>query len=633
MSTYTVEFVSQNKTVRVEEGASLLEAAAKADIVIGNLCGGDGVCGRCKMIVKEGRIHGNGTMLLTLDEIRDGYVLACQSRIQGDLKVEIPAQTLAGDRVEVDQDAQRFRALNPGISRRPFANAPLVSKVFVKLSEPTLEDNEADCQRVLQALARASGDNTLQMGLRIMRQLPALLRENNFAVTALLGARGHTTEVMDIEGGDSSARQFIAVVDVGTTTVVAHLVNVPQRATVDAEACFNAQAVYGCEVTARIMASERRSPIALQEMIVGNINRLIATVAARSHVNLTDITAVVCAGNSAMTHFLLGLPASHIRRKPYIAASLEPPPLRAAEVGLRIHPRGLLYCVPGIGSWVGGDITAGILATGLYERDEITMLIDVGTNGEIVLGNKDWMMACSASTGPALEGASVACGMMGETGAIERVFIEDGQIHYRVIGNAAPKGICGSGIIDLVAVLLDKGIIDRAGKFVAGSDPAVSFQEGRGSFMLVSKAQGAVRDIFIRQDDLENIITAKAAIFAATKILLERLNLGFPDIKRLFLAGGFGNFIDRQNAVKIGLLPDLPLSRIQYVGNTSITGAKLAALSREACETLSEIRKRTTYYDLLGSADYVEQFKQAMFLPHTNIELFPSSQQHAGEAA
>ena len=653
MASHSVIFSPLHKKVSVETGTSLLEAAAKADIVISNLCGGDGICGLCKMIVKKGTIRGGGTMLLTREEIQRGVVLACQSYVEDDLKVEIPKETLAADRGEVDLDAQRFRALHAGITRRPFARSPLVTKVFVQLPEPTLDASQADCQRLQEALTKATGGNCLQMGLRVMRQMPTLLRENRFAVTALLGARGCTTEIMDVEGGDTSGRNYLLVVDIGTTTVVAHLVNALQMTTVDAvagmnpqavyahlvdvmqmpitdsEACFNAQSVYGREVTARIIASERRGPAALQELIVGNINRLVSGLAARCHINLKDITGAICAGNTAMTHFLLGLPASNIRRNPYIAATVEPPALRAAEVGLRINPRGLLYCVPGISSWVGGDITAGILATGLHERAETAMLIDVGTNGEIVLGNKDWMIACSASTGPALEGASVKCGMMGEKGAIEKVFLEDDQIHFRVIGNVAPKGMCGSGIIDLIAVLLDKGVIDRAGQFVPGSDPGVSFHEGRGSFMLVTQAQGAARDIYITQDDLDNIITAKAAVFAAAKILLERLNLKFSDVSRLFLAGGFGNYIDRQNAVKIGLLPDLPLPRIQYVGNTSIAGAKLAAFSGEARAALGDIRKRTTYYDLLGSPDYVEQFRQAMFLPHTSVELFPSLAENA----
>jgi uncharacterized 2Fe-2S/4Fe-4S cluster protein (DUF4445 family) len=347
-------------------------------------------------------------------------------------------------------------------------------------------------------------------------------------------------------------------------------------------------------------------------------------LAARNHVSPKDITAVVCAGNTTMLHLLLGLPVHNIRRKPYIAASLGSPPVRAAELGVRIHPRGLLYCVPGISSWVGGDITAGILATGLHERDDVAMLIDVGTNGEIVLGNRDWLIACSASTGPALEGGSVACGMIAEKGAIEKVYLEDERLRYKVIGNVPPKGFCGSGIIDLIAVLLDLGLIDRAGKFVDDSDPALEFKDERGRFFVARKADGAAKDVFLTQEDLENVITAKAAIFAATKIMLDRLNLELSDISHVFLAGGFGSYIDRRNAIKIGLLPDLSLSRIQYVGNTSIWGAKLAAFSTEAFHELHAIRRKTTYYDLLGSDDYVEQFRQAMFLPHTNIELFPS---------
>jgi len=339
-----------------------------------------------------------------------------------------------------------------------------------------------------------------------------------------------------------------------------------------------------------------------------------------------------------MTHFLLGLSTRNIRRGTYVAASLEPAPFRAAEVGIRINPRGLLFTIPGISSWVGGDLTAGILATGLYERAEITMLIDVGTNGEIILGNREWLMACSASTGPALEGASVECGMMAEKGAIEKVYVEDDEIRYKVIGNVPPVGICGSGIIDLVALLLRNGLIDRGGKFVEGSDRRVRFEKGMGRFDLVGgkrgrgKRSGSEAGLYITQDDIDNVITAKAAIFAAARIMLKRLNLEFSQIRRLFLAGGFGSYIDRRNAIRIGLLPDLPISSIQYVGNTSIWGATLAALSSEMYDALADIRKKTTYYDLMGSPDYVEQFKQAMFLPHTDVELFPSAMKDQGPA-
>jgi len=625
MSPYRVTFSPLDKTVSVPAETSLLEAAGRAGIMINSVCGGDGICGRCKMVVREGTVRGEATTLLTREEIREGVVLACQSYVTGDVRVEIPEETRASEKVEVDEVAQRFRAIHPGITRKQFKKSPLVSRAFLKLDKPTLDSNLADCQRLQGAVSKASGIPSMQVGLKVLRRLPDVLRRSNFEVTAVVGRRRDVAEIMDLEEGDTSDCNYMVVVDVGTSTIVVHLVDVVRMTTVDAQACFNSQSVYGREVTARIMAAEKRGTSQLQEVLVEDINGLIATLAARNEVNLKDITAAVCSGNTTMLHFLLGLPARNIRRSPYIAASLEPPPFRAAEVGLKISPRGLLFAIPGISSWVGGDLTAGILATGQHERHELTMLIDVGTNGEIILGNREWLMACSASTGPALEGAGADCGMIADVGAIEKVYVEDGQIRYKVIGNSPPTGVCGSGIIDLMAVFLERRIIDRAGQFIEGSDPGVRAEAG-GLRFTVADAKGA-KPVYMTQDDIDNVITAKAAIFAATKIMLDRLNLSFGQIKKLFLAGGFGSYIDRRNAVRIGLLPDIPISSIQYVGNTSVWGATLAALSSEAFDMLSEIRRKTTYYDLMGSPDYVEQFKQAMFLPHTNVELFPSFRQ------
>jgi len=620
---YRVVFSPLDKTVEVDAGTTLLEAAARAGIVINSVCGGDGICGRCKMILKSGVVRGEATALLTRGEIRKGMVLACQSYIAGDLEVEIPEETRAAEKVEVDEIAQRFRAIRPGITPRSFAKSPLVDRLFFQLDRPTLDDNLADSQRLQKAIAAATGITSMQLGLKVLHRLPAILRNNDFKVTATIGVRRAIAEVMDIEGGDVSGHNYLAVVDIGTSTLVAHLVDVREMKTVDAQACFNSQAVYGREVTARMMVAEKKGSAALQETLVGDINGLISTLATRKDIGLKDITAVVCSGNTTMTHFLLGLPPENIRREPFIAASLEPPPFRAAEVGIRINPRGLLFALPGISSWVGGDLTAGILATGLYDRDETCMLIDIGTNGEIIIGNREWLMACSASTGPAMEGAGVKCGMIAEKGAIEKVYVEDGEVRFRVIGNTPPEGICGSGIIDLLAVLVNEGVIDRSGSFVEGSHPSLRFEKGRGEFV-IWKEEKAGKEVYVTQDDIDNVITAKAAVFAATKIMMDRLSLDFSDVKKIFLAGGFGSYIDRRNAIRIGLLPDVPVSSIQYVGNTSIWGATLAALSSEAYELLGKIRKKTTYYDLMGTPDYVEQFRQAMFLPHTNIELFPS---------
>jgi len=623
MADYKVIFDPFGTSVKVAAGATLLEAASKARIALESPCGGDGICGRCKLIVKEGKVGGGVTTHLTRDEIRQGVVLACQTTVESDLFVEIPETTRAREKITIDKDAQRFRAERPGVEPREFRKDPLVTKVFLEPDPPSLTDNLSDCKRIQTRVAALTGISSMQTGLKIIQRLPGTLRESRFAVTATIGRRREIAELMDLEGGDTSGRNFVAVVDTGTTTVVVHLVDAVNGTTIDTQACFNSQASFGREVTARMIAAERSGGSRLQDLLVGDINRLILSLAEKNDIALADINAVVCAGNTTMMHFLLGLPTRNIRREPYIAVTCEPPPLRAAEVGIRIHPRGLLFTVPGIGGWVGGDITAGILATGLHEMDEICMFIDVGTNGEIVIGSREWLMACSASAGPALEGASVECGMRAERGAIERVYLEDGQIQYDVVGNADASGICGSGIIDLIALLLEQGIISRNGAFIEGSDPRVRFDDRMGRYMIAG-GQRKGRSLFISQEDVSNVITAKASIFAAGKIMLDRLGLTIGDVKKLFLAGSFGSRINVENAIAIGLLPDLPVENISYVGNTSIWGAKLAALSTEAYEIMGDIVKKTTHYDLMGADDYVEQFQQAIFLPHTNVELFPS---------
>jgi len=625
MADCTIVFAPLETTVTVPTGTTLLEAAAKAGISIDSVCGGDGICARCKMIVTQGEVGGDATALLTREEIRRGVVLACQSTVQSDLNVEIPQETRAVEKIVIDEDAQRFRALGAGTEERAFAKSPITSRILLKMDPPTLENNLADCQRIRTGLEKLAGISSVQTGLKVIQRMPRILRDSNYTVTATIGRRRGVAELMDIEPGDNSAKNVIAVVDVGTSTIVVHLVDSATTETIGAEACFNSQATYGREVTARMMAAEKRGPQRLQHLLVEDINSLISALAAARGVNPRDITAVVCAGNTAMMHFLLGLPTDNIRREPYIAVTTEPPPFRAAEVGIKINPRGLLLALPGIGGWVGGDLAAGILATGMHEMEGIGMLIDVGTNGEVIIGNSEWLIACSASAGPCLEGAGVKCGMMATRGAIEKVYLDGKDIRYDVIGGGKPDGICGSGIIDIIAVMLKKGIIDRAGKLIKASDPGLHFKKEHGRFELASKRETLRgKPVCIFQEDIDNIVTAKAAIFAAAKIMLDRLDLKFSDVSTLMIAGGFGSYISLESATAIGLLPDLPEAKTLYVGNTSIWGAKLAALSGEARETLRDIVARTTYYDLMGTDDYVDQFQQAMFLPHTNIELFPS---------
>jgi uncharacterized 2Fe-2S/4Fe-4S cluster protein (DUF4445 family) len=623
MREYAVTFLPQNKTVRVTADSSLLEAAYKAHITINNLCGGDGICGRCKMIVARGEVRGAVSAKLTREEIRQGYVLACQTPVTSELTVEIPAGTLAKEKARAAEDAERFRDLEPEfLYDEAFEPAPLIDKVYLPMQTPTLANNMADHQRVEEAIRRKLANGSMQMGLKIIKSLPQVLRASDYKITATVGLRRDIAEVMNVEAGDTSGDNFIVVVDMGTTTVVAHLVDAHTMKTLDAKACFNSQGVYGREVTRRIISSEQKGVEELQRLLVEDINGLINSLAASRGVKLKDITAVVCAGNTAMGHFLLGLNPRNIRRYPYVPVSVSPPPLRAAEVGLEINPRGLLYSLPGISGWVGSDITAGILYTRMSEKPELTLLLDIGTNGEVVIGHKDWLVATSASAGPALEGASVDCGMRAERGAVERVFAENGEVRFRTIDDAPPKGICGSGIIDLLGVLLREGFINRSGRFQPERSPRIVEVDGVRRYLLADGEQAAGRSVYITESDIENVITAKAAIYAAMRILVRRLELRFADIQRFYIGGAFGRYVDVENAIAIGLIPDIERRRIRFVGNTSIQGAKIVAFYREALRKVEHIRESTTYYDLMGAQDYIEQFRKAMFLPHTDIEEF-----------
>ncbi len=622
MPDFTVRFYPQDVTVRVPEGTTLLEAASQGQIALNNLCGGEGICGRCKMIVKEGAIGGDLSPKLTRQEVRAGYVLSCMTKVYGDVTVEIPEETWAREKIIADKDALRFRSLKTGVMEsRGYTPSPLISKMYLELTPPDLANNTADHQRVCEGLHRKMKSDLMQMGLKIIKMLPRILRENGYKITATVGLRREIAEVMNIEGGDRSTKNYLVVVDMGTSTIVAHLVDANRCETIDGKACFNSQGVYGREVTGRMIVSEKKGVTELQRLLCGDINKLIEGLSRDNGITLKDITGIVCAGNTAMGHFLLGLPVGNIRRLPYVPVSIAPPPLRAAEVGIEIDSRGLLYLLPGISGWVGSDLTAGILATGLHRSEELCLLVDIGTNGEIIIGNREWLISCSASAGPALEGASVACGMRAESGAVEKVFAENGEIKFLTIGGEEPLGLCGSGIIDLIAVLLREEIIDRNGKIVDNNPGETEEVDGIRRFILTRKSGGG-REVYLSETDLENVITAKAAIFAALKILLERLELDFTDIRRFYVAGAFGNYLNIENAVTIGLLPMIPKERIVFVGNTSIEGAKIAALYQDAFFELDRIREITTYYDLMGANDYIEEFQKALFLPHTDIELF-----------
>ena len=526
MSKCIVFFYPQKIKIEIEKGETLLEAVSKANIPLNNTCGGEGVCGRCKMIVKKGKVSGGTSNKLTPEEIKNSYVLACMSQVEKDLVIEIPEATLAKEKSKADKDADLYKGFVEEESKIQYKPSPLVAKVYLELEKPTLKNNRADHQNVCEEIKRKLKIGSVQMGLEVIRSLPEILRENDYKITATFGLRRDTTEIMNIEAKNTVDRDYMVIVDIGTTTIAAQLVNTNTLKTIDAKACFNSQGIYGREVTARIMSAEKNGHEKLQELVIKDINILIKDLVKENKIDLKDINAVVCAGNTIMEHFLLALPTQYIRRTPYVATTVDPPPLRAAELGIEINPRGLLYALPGISGWVGSDLTAGILATEMYKKNEISLLVDIGTNGEVIIGNKEWLMAASASAGPALEGASVECGIRAGTGAIGEVYAENGKLLYKTIGDSPAEGICGSGIIDFIAALLNEKIINRSGEFIEGSTDRMTTIDGIKRFTLEEKNNARnKKPVFITENDIEDVITAKAAIFAAIKILLKRLEL------------------------------------------------------------------------------------------------------------
>jgi len=636
MKSFRIRFEPSGKTATVCPGTTLLDAARSVGIPIASACGGEGICGRCRVQVLSGTVAAESTHLLTQEQIREGFVLACQARVSEDTLVRVPV-------TETDREAQilvepnadqprRSRAEDDQGQRYPYA--PIVSKLCLHLPPPTLEDPVSCHERLSREIRRRIDTPHIAMALEVVQSLPSQHRAQEWTVTATLATRGDTIELLQVEGGDRAIASYAILADIGTSTIVVHLLDLVTSRTLDMETCYNSQMTYGAELTRRIAYAKRNGPAPLQEAVVGDINRLVDMLVARSSVDRQDLIACLASGNTTMMHFLLGLDAQHIRKSPYVPATTNPPPVCAADVGIQINPCGVVYSMPAIGAWVGGDITSGILATGLSDGQQLTLLIDIGTNGEIVLGNADWMIACAASAGPAFEGSGITSGMHASQGAIEHIKIgRDDSIHIETIGNVPPRGICGSGLIDAIAGLFECGRIDRSGRLQPDRSRRIREANGQLEFVVAACADaGRQVDLVITQSDIENVLRAKAAIYTGTRILLESTGHTPSDIDQLLIAGGFGNHLDGRNAILLGMIPDLPVERIHFVGNTSILGARMAMLSSDALVRSERIARSTTCYDLSTYLDYYGEFMSAKFLPHTHLDLFPSIAKSIGQA-
>jgi uncharacterized 2Fe-2S/4Fe-4S cluster protein (DUF4445 family) len=622
----TVCFEPSGLKTKVPSGTILLEAARKAGVYLSSICGGDGYCGKCKVVIDKGLSESKPTTLLTPDETRENIVLACGTKIFSDMTITVPkSHTIETSQILMDSDAHRFSELAGDVQEGVFEFDPLVRKLVIEMSEPTVNDHTADHERLYVAIREQIDAPIMQTGFRILQLLSKVLRVTNYKVAVTIGRRSGTTEVIEVEPIKRCEKNYAVAVDLGTTTVVAHLLDLNNAKTIDTEAIYNSQINFGEDYIRRIIYAEENNAFdEMQNRIVHDVNNLIVTLASRQKIELHELTAVICSGNTAMVHFLLNLDSTRIRREPYVASASFVPPIRAAEAGIQINKRGLLYCLPSVAAYVGSDIVAGVLTTRIYTKKEVSLFVDIGTNGEVVLGNRDWLVCASSSAGPAFEGSGVKNGMRAGAGAIEKLNITpDGSIEFKTIGDSHPAGICGSGLLDTIAELYTNGIIDRTGRFKANGDIRLTEGDEGVQFQLVPPANEHP-EIVITQADIDNLVRSKAGVFAAIKVLMNSTQTKVEDIDAIYIAGGFGNFMNVQQAVTVGMLPDVAVEKIHFVGNTSIAGAKTVLLSQKALETAEKIANSMTYFDLMSHSGYMDEFVRASFLPHTDLSLFPS---------
>jgi uncharacterized 2Fe-2S/4Fe-4S cluster protein (DUF4445 family) len=623
-----VRFEPSGLDVEVSEGTVLLDAARRMGVYLSSICGGDGYCGKCKVTVNKGQYESKATTLLSAAELEDKVALACQTKALSDISVTIAHEhALDTGQILIDSDTTTSGTGTEKLKEMAFAYAPLVEKIYLELNPPTVEDHTADHER-LKVMLRdhiTVRSPILEMDYETLQELPTVLQESDYQVTVTVGAAGGITKVVQVEQGDRTGTNYAVAVDVGTTTVVAHLIDLVNGSTLCTEAVYNSQINYGEDYIRRIIYAEQNDAFdELQRLIIKDINGLLTTLTERNKLQRDDITTMICAGNTAMIHFMLKLDSKRIRREPYVGTANFIPTLKAAEVGIEINRHGLLYCIPSVAAYVGGDIVAGTLATRLNKREGLSLFVDIGTNGEVVLGNSEWLMCASSSAGPAFEGSGVKDGMRACSGAIEKLKITpDGAIDYKTIGHTHPIGICGSGLLDTIAELFTSGIIDRTGRFQVKDDPRLGEGDEGLQYVLVP-AENNYKEIVITQADINNLIRSKAGVFAAIKILMESTQTGPQDLDAIYLAGGFGNYLNVEKAVTIGLLPDIAVEKIHFVGNTSIAGAKAALRSRDAQLEAEHIANSMTYSDLMSLPAYMEEFIRANFLPHTDLSLFPS---------
>jgi uncharacterized 2Fe-2S/4Fe-4S cluster protein (DUF4445 family) len=605
---------------RVEE--SLLNLARDAGVSIESICNSVGKCGKCRVIVRSGAQNLTGLTSseerhLSDDDAKAGFRLACQARVKtkGSVVVEVPEQSRRG----------HHRLLVAGVEP-DVELQPAVMKIALRLPPASLRDLRADDDRLLEVLEKKARVRAC-VSSGVHRNIPSALRDKMWVTTVTL-YRGE--EVIRVEPGDTTETLFGVAVDIGTTKVVAYLIDLRTGTIKATESMPNPQIPFGEDLMSRISYTMKNKDgeSELQKVIVHGVNDLIGKLCKARGIEPDDIMETMVVGNTAMHHIFFGIPAQHVAAAPYAPAVRTPLTVNPGHVGLSTYPFGKVSSLPNIAGFVGADAVADLMSSGLFRDKKIGMMIDIGTNTEIIAGSREKLISCSCASGPAFEGAHIKSGMRASTGAIERVWIDESyDVTLRTVEDAKPRGICGSGIVDAIAEMFRTGIIDSSGKIqIASKVPGVRRgRDGVPEFVLAGgKKTSSGEDIAINQHDIQEIQLAKAAIFTGVSILMRKLGLRASEINRVYAAGAFGTYVDATSAIGIGMYPDVPVERIKFIGNAAGSGARLCLKSTKVRDLADKLSRRVEYVELAAEKSFQNEFAMAMFLPHRDKSRFPS---------
>lgn len=630
---------SEDVTVFAAFGESLLEVARKTNVAIDAPCGGNGACGKCKVKLVGGTLDSKKTSHISDEEYAAGWRLACISKIIDDVEVLVPdiASAYKSRMKMADlssaEEVKIFEELKEQIAEVGIELKNNLEVIDVTMSAPTLDDTMPDNERFSWAVEEVTGMDKIRVPYSVIKKMAHVFRASDFHVKAVIRKTDKDVFVYDVLPASEEPVVAGIAIDIGTTSVSAIIIDMLNGAVLAKGSAGNGQIRYGADVINRIIESGKPGGREkLQDAIIKEtLNPLILNMCASAKIKPAQVYRLAIGANTTMNHLLMGVDADPVRMEPYIPTFFKTNSLFASDIGLKVNPDAHIILAPNIGSYVGGDITAGAFVSMIWNKPEFSIFIDLGTNGEIVFGNSDFMMSCACSAGPAFEGGDISCGMRATDGAIEAIKLDKETLEptYSVIGDPGtkPVGLCGSGIIDMIAELFRCGVINPKGQIIREGRRIRRDEFGMGSYIIAFEEEaGSVKDVELTEADIDSFIRAKGAIFSAIRTMLSYCDFDISMIENVYVAGGIGSGINMGNAIEIGMFPDIPVEMYHYLGNTSLAGAYAMLYSTEAERKVYEIAQNMTYIELSNVPTYMDEFVAACFVPHTDKSLFPSIQ-------